>query len=1005
MENFTFRTESHCVAANISKSFLLLLAFLFSMFVATNSFAQSVITVTSTGGTESCSSHIEFVISGATNTYLTLALVNGTAIGAGQDFGSNSSSNLQVYNGSAWENYTNYIIIPASGFVLVRTPLVADALNESTENFQLKATPISSAVAGLPVYDVNYQVIDLTTMTLLSGTAEQVNAVYRKTNAITVAGQAIDVRVTITGRSNVGIGQNDFVFDDDGSNTSRFQPQINSTSSSGSYVDFSFKFYLSGTTTQVALENFYVTGVDVDGASASATEFIELKNISSYSIDNSSLLTVTPEFRPGFTRFYGIPSSLNGITFENSASFVANYLDPLDVLEMRLGFSGIAGSARLFSLNLGSSVGSFSTSSTTNDADIVFGTASINNTPNEVCNGIDDDCDGSIDEGVQNNYYADTDGDGYGAGTATAACTAPAGFVATNTDCNSTNAAVYPGATEICNSIDDDCDTQIDEGLTFTNYYADTDADGYGAGTATNACAQPVGFVTSNTDCNNSNSAVNPGATEICNSIDDDCDTQIDEGLTFTNYYADADADGYGAGTATNACAQPVGFVTSNTDCNNSNSAVYPGATEICGNGIDENCNGSDLACAVPGCTDVTACNYNASATVSNGSCTYASTWYVDADSDGYYVSTSLSCTSPGANYNAVGGVNGDCNDNSASVNAGVTEICNSIDDDCDTQIDEGVQNNYYADTDGDGYGAGTATAACTAPAGYVTTNTDCNSTNAAVYPGATEVCNSIDDDCDTQIDEGLAFTNYYADVDGDGFGAGTVTSACAQPVGFVTTNTDCNNTSAAVYPGATEVCNSIDDDCDTQIDEGLTFTNYYADVDGDGFGAGAATSACAQPLGFVTTNTDCNNTSAAVYPGATEVCNSIDDDCDTQIDEGVQNTYYLDADGDSYGAAASSVQACTLPVGYVTNSSDCNDTNIAINPTTVWYLNADGDGYYVWTSVSCTSPGVNYNTTGGIAGDCNDTNAAVNAGATEICNGIDDDCDAKIDENSLNGY
>ena len=210
----------------------------------------------------------------------------------------------------------------------------------------------------------------------------------------------------------------------------------------------------------------------------------------------------------------------------------------------------------------------------------MFGTASINNTPNEVCNGIDDDCDGSIDEGVQNNYYADTDGDGYGAGTATAACTAPAGYVTTNTDCNSTNGAVYPGATEVCNSIDDDCDTQIDEGLTFTNYYADADADGYGAGTATNACAQPVGFVTSNTDCNNSNSAVNPGATEICNSIDDDCDTQIDEGVQ-NNYYADTDGDGYGAGTATAACTAPAGFVTTNTDCNSTNAAVYPSATEV----------------------------------------------------------------------------------------------------------------------------------------------------------------------------------------------------------------------------------------------------------------------------------------------------------------------------------------------------------------------------------------------------------------------------------------
>ena len=339
----------------------------------------------------------------------------------------------------------------------------------------------------------------------------------------------------------------------------------------------------------------------------------------------------------------------------------------------------------------------------------------------------------------------------------------------------------------------------------------------------------------------------------------------------------------------------------------------------------------------VPGCTDVTACNYNASATVSNGSCTYASTWYID--------------------------------------------------------------------TDGDGYGAGTATNACAQPSGYVAANIDCNNTNAAVNPAATEICNSIDDNCDGQIDEGLTFTNYYADTDGDGYGAGTATNACAQPSGYVAANTDCNNSNSAVNPAATEICNSIDDDCDTQIDEGLTFTNYYADTDGDGYGAGTATNACAQPAGYVTNSSDCNNSNAAVNPAATEICNSIDDDCDTQIDEGLTFTnYYADTDGDGFGAGTAT-NACAQPTGYVINNTDCNDTNIAINPTTVWYLNADGDGYYVSTIVSCTSPGANYNTTGGILGDCNDTNAAVNAGATEICNGIDDDCDAKIDENSSNTY
>jgi len=678
MKNFTFSSESFGFFPSVSKTFFVLFVCLSNFFAASNISAQGVITVTSTGGTESCSSYIEFVISGASNTYLTLDLVNGTAIGTGQDFGSNSSTNLQVYNGSAWVDYANYVVIPASGSLLARTPLVSDGIAESTETFQLKATPVSATIASYTIYDANFQTMDISGWSLISGTAEQVNAVYRVTNAITIAGQAIDVRATITDRSNVGASAANFVFDDDGGVASRFEPEINSTSSAGSYVDFSFKFYLSGTTTQVALENFYVTGLDVDGASSSATEFVELKNISSFSIDNTSQLTVTPEFRPGFTRFYGIPSSLPSITFENTASFVANYFEPIEDVEMRLGYSGSSSAARLFALNFGSSLGSFTTPAVTNDGGIVFGTASITNLPNEVCNSIDDDCDGQIDEGVLITYYADVDADGYG-----------------------------------------------------------------------------------------------------------------------------------NLGSSVQACTAPTGYVTNNTDCNDSNASSNPVSTEICGNGIDEDCNGSDLVCAaVPGCTDFSACNYNASATVSNGSCTYASTWFLDVDGDGYYVSTSVSCTSPGANYNTTGGINGDCNDNNALVNAGAAEICNSIDDDCDTQIDEGVQNTYYADTDGDGY-----------------------------------------------------------------------------------------------------------------------------------------------------------------------------------------------------GATASSVQACTLPVGYVVNNLDCNDVNSAISPITIWYLDVDADGYYVSTNMSCTSPGANYNTTGGTSGDCNDNNPLVRPGVTEICNVIDDDCDGLIDENASNTY
>ena len=172
-----------------------------------------------------------------------------------------------------------------------------------------------------------------------------------------------------------------------------------------------------------------------------------------------------------------------------------------------------------------------------------------------------------------------------------------------------------------------------------------------------------------------------------------------------------------------------------------------------------------------------------------------------------------------------------------------------------------------------------------------------------------------------------------------NGFTLPTFTQACSQPAGYALAIGDCNDNNASVNPGATEICNSIDDDCDTQINEGLTFTNYYADADGDGFGAGTATNACAQPA------------------------------------------------------------------GYVINNLDCNDVNSAISPTTIWYLDVDADGSYVSTYMSCTSPGANYNMTGGIVGDCNDNNPLIRPGVTETCNSIDDDCDALIDENSSNTY
>jgi hypothetical protein len=96
-----------------------------------------------------------------------------------------------------------------------------------------------------------------------------------------------------------------------------------------------------------------------------------------------------------------------------------------------------------------------------------------------------------------------------------------------------------------------------------------------------------------------------------------------------------------------------------------------------------------------------------------------------------------------------------DCDDSNASVNPGATEVCNSIDDDCDGSVDEDVTSTFYQDSDGDGYGNATvSTQACRAPSDYVADNTDCDDSNASVNPGATEVCDDeIDNDCDGDVD------------------------------------------------------------------------------------------------------------------------------------------------------------------------------------------------------------------------------------------------------------
>ncbi len=96
-------------------------------------------------------------------------------------------------------------------------------------------------------------------------------------------------------------------------------------------------------------------------------------------------------------------------------------------------------------------------------------------------------------------------------------------------------------------------------------------------------------------ECNDANAAINPGATEVCDGVDNDCDSAIDEGLLNT-YYQDSDSDGQGnVSVTTGACSVPIGYTGNSWDCNDTVNTIYSGAAEVTGDGVDQSCNGQEL--------------------------------------------------------------------------------------------------------------------------------------------------------------------------------------------------------------------------------------------------------------------------------------------------------------------------------------------------------------------------------------------------------------------------
>ena len=380
-----------------------------------------------------------------------------------------------------------------------------------------------------------------------------------------------------------------------------------------------------------------------------------------------------------------------------------------------------------------------------NDATVFLGAP-------ELCDGKDNDCDGFTDEGLSQ----DLDGDGH---YAPGSCQAPAN------DCDDTDATVFPGAPELCDGIDNNCDGVVDEGLTF-----DADGDGF---YAPGSCLGPA------TDCDDNDATVFPGASELCDGIDNDCDGFVDEGLS-----QDLDGDGH---YAPGSCQAPA------NDCDDTNPDVYPGAPELC-DGIDNDCDGQvdenlsfDLdgdghytpgSCLGPAddCDDSDPTVYLGAPELCDGK---------DNDCDGF-TDEGLSQDLDGDGHYAPGSCQApanDCDDTDATVFPGAPELCDGIDNNCDGVVDEGF------DVDNDG---------------FTSCGGDCDDNDANNFPGNVEVCDGADNNCDGVVDEGF-------DVDNDGF------TSCGG---------DCDDNDANNFPGNVEVCDGADNNCDGVVDEGFDVDN-----------------------------------------------------------------------------------------------------------------------------------------------------------------------------------
>jgi len=367
-------------------------------------------------------------------------------------------------------------------------------------------------------------------------------------------------------------------------------------------------------------------------------------------------------------------------------------------------------------------------------------------------------------------------------------------------------------------------------------------------------------------------------------------------------------------------------------DCDDGDPTRFPDAEEVAVDGIDQDCDGFDRC-------------------------------FLDGDGDGFggpdtAPGRSLDCSLDGEAIEVT-----DCDDDDDAIHPDATEVCAAlgVDEDCDGLLDaddpDVVAPLWFADRDGDGEGVAPGVPSCEPVEEHVLANAqDCDDSNAAVHTRADERCATVgvDDDCDTMVDADDPTTvdliTIYVDNDDDGYGdPNREEQACELLAGHSLTADDCDDLDASVFPGAEERCDpqQVDEDCDGWADDadpqGAAGTSrWYADADGDGYGAAAdSVEACREGPGHTDQPGDCDDNNPLAHPGVSEACDpsDIDENCDGLVDAEDPDAIGLkdawpDVDGDGYGDGDAPMQrVCDLGTTLSRNDLDCDDSDPTRHP------------------------------------------------------------------------